>query len=167
MLESFAISYLVANIAARDKMKSIRDMVSLWKTFKENMGAETASDLISVMLTAGRIMDVSIVLKTPDDVMNYYASIKKEVDKAIPKERFDMSTLAAAYLTSRYVSATKKIETIREMIDIFETFEKNIIIADDSDFVATILLSYRMQDELHNIKPEDIRNLVQPIKELL
>jgi hypothetical protein len=128
------------------EVETTQSVISLWEDLRKNVGIKEDIDYIAAMLATGRIMDYGFEIKDP----NIYGTIISDIAKNISSRDF-VSTdlqkeLVAALITAAGISRSDKVETVREIVDLWVQVNDGLVLKNDLDLIAAILTVGRLME---------------------
>ena len=143
--QSLGCAFISAACISRSyKVESSRNTVSLFMDISGALDIGTPNDIVSSILTSGRLLDLAIEVKNPDSIKDVYGNFRSVIDESAGES--DVNSLWAALLASASVSQSSKVETIRETVAIWSEYRGKLPDTDPLDGVAVILARGRIID---------------------
>jgi len=156
-----------ARCAKTISIESSKSIVESWMEIRKFLSIESDADFLAVILSSGRVMDID-----PDSfnivrLVQVIENISKELQNCIDENEMDEGAIAIAKLTASYVAVTRKIESVKDIVSLFNDFRKNIEINGIHDILAVSLLCARMRDDHHKMEPSEAPAVIRKLKEEL
>ena len=128
------------------EVETTKSVISLWENLRRSVNIKEDLDYIAAMLATGRIMDYGFEIKDP----NIYSTIITDIAKNIAGRDF-VSTdlqkeLVAALITAAGISRSDKVETVREIVDLWVQVNDGLVLKNDLDLIAAILTVGRLME---------------------
>lgn len=158
-----------ACVSRSKKLVSAKDIVNLWDDVRKNLKISSDSDIISTVLTAGRIVDTSCQTEGYVIISDMFENVTSEVSKHSGDIDMGQRALASAYMTAAAVEITPKVEKIRDMVNAWITLYQQLKVSNDNEFIAAILTSGRIKDlnATQFMVPESITDIHSKIVEYI
>ncbi len=156
-----------ASISRSEQVENIRDIVELWVQIKEGIVIKDDLDLITAILTTGRIMELKIRAGGLDFINDIFLNIRKEINQSAPDITISKNEVAAALITSAYTEVSRKVEKIRDIIEFWHNISQQVSIDNQWDYITTILSMGKIKDvdAQHIMGHEGLQNLNKRIRE--
>ncbi len=156
-------AFLAAGLVAKyDTVQSTRSIINIWDELRQNIHIDSRLDYLVALLTQGRLMDLRIkkgnYLKLAQDNMN---TIRRELVIALTQTLLGeqngtdvlaesyivrLNDVASATITGTFIRISKKVETIKEIMDIWVKIRGMKIVNDNNEFLAVLFATSRMSD---------------------
>jgi hypothetical protein len=155
-----------ASISRSEEVESVRDIVDFWIQIKEGIIIKDDLDIICAILATGRLMELKNRAGGLDFINNIFMNIKKELNQQIKDKEINQKDIAAAFITSAYIEASKKVEKIRDIVDSWEKIRNNLIVRDQWDYITVILSTGKIKDmdAMHIMDKDDLMNNTEKIR---
>ncbi len=166
----FLCAYLAATIVANtEKVESYKEIVNLWKRCTEIFTFGTHKDLIALILTTGRILELRIEVAHPNEAKMIYDQMMSEIEASgeVPDNAY--MSISAALLTAAFIEITPKMERIKDIIGTYNWVQSEIEIESQFDLMSSILASARIKDldARHMLLRQSISDIIKRIKQSL
>lgn len=126
------------------KVETIKDIVANWNELNTGIVMEDNIDLLSGVLTCGRLMVLKEDINTPAPINAIIKNVRVELEKAeITVEGTDAEFIQA-YLTSAIVENRKRTTTVREIIPLYKDILKSLPIRNDFEILCGFLTAGRI-----------------------
>ena len=145
--KEFCAAQLSASCVSRSKkILSAKDIVNLWNDVRNNLKISSDSDIVSTILTAGRIVDTSCQTEGYIIISDMFENVSREVSKQSGNVEMGQRAMASAYVAAAAVEITPKVEKIRDMVNAWLALYHQFKIGNENEYVAAILTSGRIKD---------------------
>lgn len=128
------------------EVETTQSVISLWEHLRKNVDLKEDIDYVAAMLATGRIMDYGFELKDPD----IFSTIISDIAKNIASRKIVSSDLqkelVAALITAAGISRSDKVETVREIVDLWVQVNHGLVLKNDLELVAAILTVGRIME---------------------
>jgi hypothetical protein len=168
--KEFCAAALSASCVSRSKkILSAKDIVNLWDDVRNNLKISSDSDIVSTVLTAGRIVDTSCQTEGYVIISDMFENVSREVSKQSSNVEMGQRALASAYIAAAAVEITPKVEKIRDMVNAWLSLNDKFKINSENDYVAAVLTSGRIKDlnATQFMIPESITDIHSKIVEYI
>lgn len=178
---AFLVSSLVANW---DKIQTSRFTVDLWNELRGKVEINNRLDYLTALLTQGRIMDLHI------DESNYQTMVQESMDNIRRELLFSLTypilgdrngteilakayivrlnDLASAMITAGFTDLSKKVESSKEIIILWNKIRNKNLVRDNRDYLVSLLVTGRIDDLKNELgKPDGINMIVDNFQNLL
>jgi hypothetical protein len=164
-LHAFLTSAVVSDTK---KIESTKEIANLWRHMQKDVTIAGDRDMIVSILTLGRITELKLPISTPEQVREIMGQIGKEIGIAYGKKPFKIGNkeIVSAYLTSAFISATPKMERIRDIVETWQYLMKETKVQDEDDMISIILATGRVKDldSMHMVNATSVKDLIKKIK---
>jgi hypothetical protein len=150
------LSALIASafISSTYKVESTRSIVNIWNEIREKIKISNNLELVSSLLTLGRMMDLKNELPK-ERYIEMFGEIKttfiEDLKKRGHKNDLKETSIVIAMITAACISRTEEIETVNEIINQWEEISDKIEIKDDLDKISGVLTIGRINEYKYNI----------------
>jgi len=164
-LKDQGAAFLAASLLAKsDKIQSTRFIIDLWVELRKHLKIKSRIDYLAVLLSQGRLMD----LKIGED--NYLEIVQDSLENI-----HRLNDIASAMIASAVTDLSSKVESTKEIVDIWDEIRETNIIQNNNEYLTALLVTSRINDlkkELGhsgglNIIIENFRNLLMNLEPTL
>jgi hypothetical protein len=127
-------------------VESTQSIVELWDDTRRSVELKENMDYVSALLGTGRVMDYGFEIMSPNIINTIVIDINKNIAGREIQSSDLQKELACALITSAGISRSEKVETIREIVDLWVEIKDGIAIKDDLDLIAAILTTGRIME---------------------
>ncbi|UCE36610.1 MAG: hypothetical protein JSW00_13985 [Thermoplasmata archaeon] len=128
------------------EVESTQSIVKLWDNIRKTVKLKDELDYISAGLAVGRIMDYRFEIEDIDIINSVINDIHTNIKiRKIESEDLQRE-LIFALLTSASISRSEKVETLRDIVDLWMEVKEGIEIKDEQDLIAAILTTGRIME---------------------
>ena len=156
-------AFLTAGLIAKsDKIESSRYTINLWNDMREKLSIKSRLDYLVALLSYGQVMDRRVgkgnhFQLINDSLLNIKRELVIELTYPILGEKNGSSILAEAYivrindaasalLAAAVTSISKKVESTKELINIWSQIRNMNMVNDNSEYLTALLASSRLND---------------------
>lgn len=128
------------------EVETTQAIVSLWDHLRNNLELDGDLDYVSAMLSTGRIMDYGFEIKDLNIVHTIITDINKDIAGRKIQSLDLQKELVSALIASASISRSDKVESIREIVNLWTIVRQNITLTDDLDYIAGVLTIGRIME---------------------
>ncbi len=128
------------------EVESTPSIVELWDDTRKSVELKENLDYVSALLGTGRIMDYGFEILSPSIINTIIIDINKNFAGRDMQSSDLQKELVCALITSAGISRSDKVETIREIVDLWVEIKDGLVIKDDLDLIAAILTIGRIME---------------------
>lgn len=155
-------------IAKSDKILPTRFTVDLWHEVRQNVKIKTRLDYLIVLLSQGRLMDLKIekgnylavIQDTLESIRHEliikltYPILGEKNGTEILAETYivRLNDIASAIIASAVTDLSNKVESTKEIIDLWDEMRRMDIIQNNNDYLTALLVTSRINDLKKEIK---------------
>ena len=156
-------AFLAACLVAKsDKIQSTRFAVDVWDNIRNELKIKTRFDHLAAVLSQGRIMDLKLNEKNYlDMVQESYKIIRDELiikltgpilgEKSSSEVLANsyivrLNDVAAAMITSSIIDLSQRVESSKEILEMWDDIREMEIVQNNNDFLTTLLVTSRIND---------------------
>lgn len=168
--KDYCASFLAAACVSRSKkIISAKDIIGLWDDTRKNLNITNDADIISAILTAGRIVDTRCRTEGYIVISDMFNSMTAEVTKRSSEIDMGLKAIASAFIASAAIEVTPKVEKIRDMVEAWLTLSQQLTITNQNEYIGAILTAGRIKDmnAQHFMIPESISDVHSKIVEYI
>jgi len=184
-LKDQGAAFLAASLLAKsDKIQSTRFIIDLWVELRKHLKIKSRIDYLAVLLSQGRLMDLKIgednyLEIVQDSLENIHRELVVKLTYPILGEKngsellaetyiVRLNDIASAMIASAVTDLSSKVESTKEIVDIWDEIRETNIIQNNNEYLTALLVTSRINDlkkELGhqgglNIIIENFRNLL-------
>ncbi len=135
-----------AYISRTNEIEPVNAIVDRWKEINEKIKIQNGMDVVSGILTTGRLMEDKYRITNIEQIYDLFNLIKDSIKRTIGGREITQKDIAAAFLTNANVEISPKVEKIQNIIEMWKKFERVLLIKDDIDYTVTLLTYGRVKD---------------------
>jgi hypothetical protein len=128
------------------EVESTQTIVTLWDNIRNTIKLKDELDFISAMLASGRVMDYRFEISD----LNVLNRIITDINTNIVSRKIESSDiqkeLLYALITSASISRSEKVESIRDIVDLWVEVKEGIEVKDNLDLIAAVLTTGRVME---------------------
>jgi len=191
-LKDQGAAFLAASLLAKsDKIQSTRFIIDLWVELRKHLKIKSRIDYLAVLLSQGRLMDLKIgednyLEIVQDSLENIHRELVVKLTYPLLGEKNGSEVLAETYIVrlndiasamiaSAVTDLSSKVESTKEIVDIWDEIRETNIIQNNNEYLTALLVTSRINDlkkELGhsgglNIIIENFRNLLMNLEPTL
>jgi hypothetical protein len=172
-----AAAFLAACLVAKsDKIQSTRFAVDVWENLRNRLDIKTRFDHLAAVLSQGRVMDLRLNEKNYlNMVQDSYKVIRDELiiklTHPILGEKpgtevlansyiVRVNDIAAAMITSSIVDLSQRVETSKEILEIWDKIREMEIVQNNNEFLTALLVTSRINDLKKEIQEAGELNVI-------
>lgn len=184
-LKDQGAAFLAASLLAKsDKIQSTRFIIDLWFELRQHLKIKTRIDYLAVLLSQGRLMDLKIgednyLQIVQESLENIHRELVVKLTYPILGEKdgsevladtyiVRLNDIASAMIASAVTDLSLKVESTKEIVDIWDEIRETNIIQNNNEYLTALLVTSRINDlkkELGhfgglNLIIENFRNLL-------
>jgi len=191
-LKDQGAAFLAASLLAKsDKIQSTRFIIDLWVELRKHLKIKSRIDYLAVLLSQGRLMDLKIgednyLEIVQDSLENIHRELVVKLTYPLLGEKngsellaetyiVRLNDIASAMIASAVTDLSSKVESTKEIVDIWDEIRETNIIQNNNEYLTALLVTSRINDlkkELGhsgglNIIIENFRNLLMNLEPTL
>jgi hypothetical protein len=128
------------------EVETTQAIVTLWDEFRNSLDLKDDLDYISAMLATGRVMDYGYEIKDLSMINTIIIDINKDIAARNFTSTDLQKELVSALIASASISRSDKVESIREIVNLWSIVKENISLTDDLDYIAGVLTIGRIME---------------------
>ena len=162
-LRDHGAAYLAAGLVAKsEKVQSVRFITGFWEQLRQDLDINTRIDYLVSILTQGRLMDLKITKGDYVEIIrDNISNIRRELIIALTQPLLGekdgseilaetyivrLNDVAAAFITATYVRISEKVESVKEILELWTEIRKMDIVHDNNEFLTSLLATSRGND---------------------
>ncbi|WP_455392409.1 hypothetical protein [[Eubacterium] cellulosolvens] len=171
-------------IAKSEKIESTRFAVELWDDLRKRLKIETRLDYLAAILSQGRLMDLKVktndYLGTITETYNMirddlvikltYPILGEDGGVEILAESYivRLNDIGAAMIASAVTDLSQKVETSKEIIEIWDKIRQMDIVDNNNEFINALFVASRINDLKKEIKDvHDLSEIMDNFKAIM
>lgn len=128
------------------EVETTQSTIEVWEHLRKHIDIKEDLDYVAAMLATGRIMDYGFEIKDPEIYDTIITDIRKNMQKREIVSADLQKELVSAFITSAGISRSDKVETVREIVDLWIQVKDGLVIKSDLDLVAAVLTVGRIME---------------------
>jgi Tfp pilus assembly protein PilX len=168
--KEYCSAYLTsACVSHSKKIISAKDIVNLWDDIRNNIKISNDADIISIVLTAGRVVDIKCQSEGYLAIGDSFQNVQTEVNNKTGDIGISRREVASAYVAAACIEITPKVEKIRDMIAAWLQINEQMPVKNESEYIAALLTAGRIKDlnAQHFMIPQSITDIHSKILEYI
>lgn len=156
-------AYLTAGLIAKsDKIQGTRYTIELWNEMRKKLLIESRMDYLVAILAYGQLLDIRLMKGDHFEfINNILNNIRRELIIALTYpvlgEKNGSQLLADSYivrpndaasalLAAAYTSVSEKVESSKELVEIWSNVRNMYLVNDNNEYLTALLASSRLND---------------------